>query len=333
MADCGVDLGRVGIESGMGNLTTDAYRAATGADISLDEAHFIYGEINRGHLTSADVFNANPAIHDVHTGRSWDLSTFQIKGRTLKWMFNLLYATKKLSQLASISASGMHMVFKPLFASAVGPTPRFESVGSLLAIPGGGVPDEYLTWNEDGQAFIVDDISIGGVPLETDHFYTVAASGGILEAIEFINSQIPNAVHIENLKTTGQESWRVLKDYLHANSPIGPDTLLSGNRIQTLQADLGINANEIELKVLTILPPDAATHSRRVRARIKVKVTNTGVSPANALGVQPTTARLFWNAQGANTAVSPDYIEAGGAQAVRLFSLSHHARLGGGHLD
>ena len=43
---------------------------------------------------------------------------------------------------------------------AVGPTPRFESVGSLLAIPG-GVPDEYLTWNEDGQAFIVDDISIG----------------------------------------------------------------------------------------------------------------------------------------------------------------------------
>ena len=61
-----------------------------------------------------------------------------------------------------------------------------------------------------------------------------------------------------------------------------------------------------------------------MRARIKVKVTNTGVSPANALGVQPTTARLFWNAQGANTAVSPDYIEAGGAQAVpTLPSLSH----------
>ena len=293
--DCGesdVDFSRSGQENTMGNLVTDAYRAATGADFALDQSALIYGQIQRGNLSTADIYNVIPAIHNPATGLSWTLNTLPLKGRTLKWIVNLLFASKKVASLGIMSASGMRLVFDPLLISE-------RSFLSLMNPDG----------NWDTQDTIIKTLEIGGVPVLDNQYYTLAAGGGIVEAIQFINRKFPGAIPLDKMKDTGVEDWRILKDYVSAKSPLTESSLSVGNRVQTLQPDLGLVDYDVTWTPL-------GKTSRGMRAQVRATIRNSGITPSSGTSW----VRLATNENGLDMTVDPILKDLAPAQEVGVLA-------------
>jgi 2',3'-cyclic-nucleotide 2'-phosphodiesterase (5'-nucleotidase family) len=300
VADNRTEISRVGFENRMGNLATDAYMQAVHADFALDQVNMIYGELHEGELHTVDFMNANPAIHDPKTDRAWTLKTFPLKGRTLKWALNLLFAASKgvagdvLSQ-SLVSTSGLQFSYSPILKSKA--NQLFMTLPDFLG--------QVFMMDSEG-SFVVNDPKIQGKPLDPNANYKVVAGDGILFAIRYINSMVPNAIPLDGLQDTGLEDWKVVADYSRELSPITPDEIPIGNRIRTNASDLGVLYDDISLV-------SAKRQASAMQATVRVKVQNFGMTPSPARGV---TLKLLADRNGTNQAIEPNWDEVGSAQAV-----------------
>ncbi len=303
-----IEVGRYGQENLMGNLATDAYLKGAQADFAIDQVNFIYGEFHPGEITTVDVYNANPAIYNPQTKKAWTLKTIDIEGKTLQWMMNLLFASKNIAQSGIVSVSNLQISYDPAF-SIVGGTaesgplpPRLESwlTPWLTGSP---------STEADTQA-VIKEIRIGGQKMDPARRYRMAAGGGIIESIKFLNSVIPGTVPMGSLKDTGIEDWRLMESHLASMGTLTNDKIPLGNRVKTLQSDLGILRNDIQWTVL------GKTARNGLRARIRARVSNNGLAASKA----NTLVKIFGHGNGTDETVERKSLPL--ASEMRLPSVS-----------
>lgn len=209
-------LGRKGPEPLMGNIATDAYRAATHADITLDNIAFIYGSLYPGEITKRDVFDANPAVWNPSIQKAWTLQKFSLKGRTLTWLLNLFYSHSMLVNHGLLNHSGLDVTFEPAFTSL-----NDSAYPGSDTLPLPMDPRDPL-WSLGRP--VVRNVKIGGELLDLDRTYSIAAPTGVIEAIRFIDRIFPGMIPLDDLNDTSIESWRAIADYLSVlNHPIPED--------------------------------------------------------------------------------------------------------------
>jgi 5'-nucleotidase / UDP-sugar diphosphatase len=284
-----ISLSRYGSENWMGDLVTDSYIDATQAEVALESTKFISGEIHKGLLTSADIFNAHPLIYNTETEKNWTLMTLPMRGVYLKRLFNVLLFSKKLSLLELVSASGLNIVYGV----------RANANQDYVLPPSIQFLSRLFLEGANRFSTIVD-FKVNGRPLDEDQTYRVATSTNFIEAIRFINSLYDQKVPLDGLRDTGWENWRLLRDYIHARSPLTVEKINYGERIRKVQPDLKVYAHDIELVPLAMTPEG-------LDAEVNVKVKNYGMTPSPR-GVQ---AHLLWNKNAARTNIDPEYTPLG----------------------
>lgn len=288
-----LEITRQGMENLMGNLTADSYLSASGAQAAIESNGLVYGELHRGALTAVDVFNSNPAIYNPEKGKSWTLHVLPIGGKTLRWMLNFLFVSKVPSAHGFLFLSGMKILYDfPIDKS---------NQASGLHFPHFLTPDL-----RDPQNQSIKKVWIQGQPLEDSTTYRMALSGGVIEALRFLNSYLPNAVPLDNLLDTGAEDWRVMKDYIQRNSPLTSRQVAVDSRLQSVGPDLGLLYDDVTW-----------TLNRRSRtgvdATVHAVIHNYGASSSAPQGM---TAQILVDQHGANTALDPDYREAAPTQSL-----------------
>jgi 5'-nucleotidase/UDP-sugar diphosphatase len=270
IAETQIELDRTSEESAMGDFTADAYRATTGADIALDLKSFVYDRIHQGVVNSVDVYNSNPAVYNPSTGKTWTIKTLPMKGSTLSWIFNILMF-KGLPTGGTFYTSGVDMVVNtaakpplPSNTSVVSDPDTLspilsgdDSLGDLFSSPG-SAPGSGLS-----------QVTVNGSPLDANRTYLVAGGGGIFESINVLNEMIPNVIPIAGMKDTGIESWRSMVDHIRALSPVTPQKLTVGGRLESVAPDLGIYDNDVSWSPTRV-------NGQAVTAKITVQVKNYG---------------------------------------------------------
>jgi len=286
-----IRLNRKGAENRMGNLAADSYLASTGADFALEQSSFIYGELHPGEIRTVDVYNSNPAIHNPITGKSWTVHTFELTGKTLRWLLTVLFSHPTLAQFGVLSQSGMEIIYDPALQSPPAP--------SSLNLP---VPAEAQGTSDK----VLKRVRIQGQALDPGRTYKVAASGGILASLDFLNSLIPGAVPMGRLRDTGQEAWRVMADRIRAVSPLRSTSVPTGTRIRSLGPDLSIFDEDIQLLDARKLPGGG------LQGTLQATVRNFGAN-ASQSGVMLT---LYGHRNGMDTSRDPELRDIGASVAL-----------------
>lgn len=296
-------------EDYMGNLVTDAYLQATGADFALEHLKFIYQEIHQGPIHSADVFDALPAIYDINSDQTWTLKTIAMEGRRLKWYLNLLYSSRlfmkeQIHHSNAVAASGIDFVFDPLVGSKI-----ISSWNDDLPFP----------WVETSgsSGLVISDLKIQGVPINESKTYRVAVTNGIIYTAEFINKFLPGAFPIRDVVDTGVEAWRTLRNYIRKITPITSEKVILGNRMRSLQPNLGIYSGDVEFT-------RTSGNSRSQRGRIRARVRNLG-EQASVAGAS---VRIYTNKHRGDLSKEPEWIEVADAKSLPSLQKGEEAKMG-----
>lgn len=279
-----IEVSRYGVENEAGNLVADAYLDYSKADLALDHVSFIPGHLSEGTIHSVDVFNLIPAVYHPTDKRSWNLMTFEIKGKDLQWVFNLLgFTLGYVPDTMAFSISGAQMIYKkaPPHRSKNKDESNtdtfFENIPSSLHFPRTpfDLADSKSFMKEDG--FTIQKLFIQGKPLDVNRTYTLATSEGIVQTIRFINSWLPNTLPLPRLKTLNTEDWKIVRSYLSRLSPLQVDKVQVGNRMVTEAPDLSVNQNRITLEKLP---------NNTVRITANVRNNGAAVNPNGNASIQ-----------------------------------------------
>ena len=295
---CHRELYKKGIENPIGDLVTDAFVEATGADLALESYRFLYEELHPGPISSADVFSVNPAIYNPKTDKTWTLKTVQMPGSTIRWMLGLAFGSSNLSRYGLFSGSRISFVFDPWFRededNPFSLTRFFKAIGGLFY--GSSVSG-------------VQNIRVRGKPLEDEKTYRVALGDGVIEGLNFINSYSRSLgrdlLPYRDLEDTGIENWRVLLQHLRNLKKITLKTL-KGKRIRTLQPDLGVVYEDIAWMPIS-------SSENGMMAEVQVKIRNYGVQTSKS----GPSVHLLYNENSSNSAVDPNYREIGASYDIR----------------
>ena len=288
-----IDIVRTGAENTIGNLATDAYRFATNADIALDQVGFVYNSINAGPIRTVDVYNANPAIYNKQTEKSWVIKTFTFTGRKFLGLLNILYSTKKLAEYGVLSTSGMQITYSPIMKKH-NFSLHFQNIFETFRVP-----------FDDYDATIIKDIKIAGKPIGLNTRYRVAAGGGIIQALRILNSLIPGYVPLDDLWDTGIEDWIALSNYIKAITPITGEKLPTGYRIRSEQPDLGILYHDVTWEPLL-------RFDGFMKSKVRVKVQNFGATTTQSEAL----ITLLGNELGADDTNEPKWTVIGASQTI-----------------
>jgi 2',3'-cyclic-nucleotide 2'-phosphodiesterase (5'-nucleotidase family) len=301
-----MEFSRDGMENGMGNLVTDAYRYAAHADFALESSHFMYGEIHDGPVRTVDVINAIPAIYNPIIRKAWTVKTLPMTGKRLKWILYAIYSTNTLSPEAMLSTSGLSFVYDPLFMKTeTAPDPGYEmfagveNQGELMPLP-----------MESESIPIVKGIQIQGQPLDESREYTVALGEGLLQSFQFLNSKISHIISLAGLKDTGLENWRVLADYVQNHTPMNRSSVSIGDRVRPLKASLGLLYDDVQWKPVS-------RSAKGMKAEVRVAIKNFGMTPSVA-GSDTDGPRvdILSNRNGTDYSQDPDFDELGDTQGI-----------------
>jgi len=270
-----IHVRRSGPQSWMGSLSTDAYRALTGADFAVDQTSFISGEFHKGPIRSADVFNASPGFFDVSQGRSWTVKKVPILGKTLRWLLNFFYSSEAATSDGLVSASGLRMTYSPAFLSDPSQLEFLPGLNHTGPSGMGESLNDYLVLRPaDSIQKVVREVLIQGRPLDESKTYQMAVGGGIFLTFEFINGIFPGAIPLDRSEDTGIETWRALESYVTSQSPIQERTVDSRGRVRTHEPDLALFSEKI------LVTPQGLDSHGRIQARVKATVYNFGATPS-----------------------------------------------------
>lgn len=300
LAKAKISLDREGLESRMGNFAVDTFREALGADLSLDVTNFIYSELHAGSVKEADAFNALPGVYNPATKKTWTLHTLPMTGHTLKWVTNLLFSSRKFTELGLLNLSGAEIVYSPAFKAQKTGLFVTDALGEKI------FPDPSINGTVDTQN-IIKSLRVGGKTVSDSDTYTVAINGGLVETLEFLHDRLGNFLPMDGLKDSTREAWRVLAERLSKLKTIDAPQAPIGGRLVSWSPDLGVIDDEIEVDPRRIDDTTVQTH---VRAPIRNFGANTYV-PAGAQ------ASLWINRWGNDYARESEWIQIGEAQTVQ----------------
>lgn len=294
VGDTQIELAREGSEALVGDLVTDAYRRATGAQIGVDLKAFVYGMIHEGSVTSADVFNAIPAVWNPQTNRAWDLKTVNLSGRILSILLKVATLNTSLfTEGVYISgATFQKSMNEP--SSSIDPDNQFQIMNDSQVT---FAREAFGKQNPTASLFSLGDddtpLLIDGKPIDTSQTYSVAVGEGFFQIIDFINSYVPGLITTDGVHNTGIESWKIVADSVAQLSPITLDKLSVKERTKTPEANLKIFYDDVSWTPLQ--------RGRTTTALLKVRIKNYGGSPSAANGNRITLTR---NRNGNNLALT-----------------------------
>ncbi len=190
----------------LGNLVTDAYRAATNTDIALTANGFVVQKIWQGHITPAEIFRVIPLGYDLVTGLGFKLVTFDIAGlELLKGLeFSLYNIDKEYSFLLQVS----------------------------------GMTYTYDSSKPSGQR--IQSVMIGGLPINLMGTYSVTAGPFRPEFLTNVAQ-----VEVSNIQETTLLEYNVVRDYIIDHSPIDTTVARIEGRVIDTYAT-GIYAEDAE---------------------------------------------------------------------------------------
>jgi 5'-nucleotidase len=217
VAQADIDLvQKDGMETPLGNLAVQAYRAHTHTDIAIEELSLTGVSIAHGAATLMDVHDVIPHIYNPTTGKEWTLHVWNAKGSDLLLMFNIFYTVNGLMPLGNpigwLSADGVSVVWEPGTNSKPG----------ARAIPA------------------VKSLLVGGAPLDPNARYTVTLSDGMWTALTIANSEFSLGVDLSQLEDTGLEAWRPVVDYAASLGHLTLAQLGVGGHSTTQGPDLAV---------------------------------------------------------------------------------------------
>ncbi len=231
-------------ESLAANVVADSIRAGTGADLALEYSAFIYGKLDEGVITSADVLHMMPGIFQTDTGQAWTTHLVPMTGRNLRGIFTALFAHRQLlKSLGILGASGIEVEYEPRWSSSA-----------------------------EQDVSVIHQIRVQGLPLENTRVYRLAVSGGMLRTLQWISQLFPGLVPVQQAQNTGLESWRLVVRYLsgkrNSAGEISPAQLTQGDRFRIRGADLVSYRREVQF-----------TRSREGTLEVRGSLRNVGTLP------------------------------------------------------
>jgi 2',3'-cyclic-nucleotide 2'-phosphodiesterase (5'-nucleotidase family) len=184
----------------LGNLFTDAYRAATGTDVAFEASVFLRDALPRGPIVGADVFRSMPFGLPATVGtppvaivRPYRLVTFRTTGSGL---IAVLQATIGMGGDYFPQVSGMRLKYDSRLAP--------------------------------GSRVLVDSVLVGDERLVADRLYSVTVTEGVFAVLKTIPGLDPDAVTM--LDTMAFDAARAL---VVERGELGP---AASNRIQDIGA-------------------------------------------------------------------------------------------------
>jgi len=194
-------------ESPLGNLTAQAYRMQTGADLALEDMNFASVELPKGKITTQDIHDVLPHIYNAALNKDWTLKVWNAKGTDLFIVLSTFYA-----------ASGLMPFGSPL--------------GWLTA------DNAEITWNLTGKLPVIHSLKINQKAFNPLARYSVVMSGGVLRALTEANEKLKLGLDLSQLSETGFEAWRSLLNHIRTIGQIDFNTIGSGKRVKTTTPDL-----------------------------------------------------------------------------------------------
>jgi 5'-nucleotidase/UDP-sugar diphosphatase len=226
-------LGTTITDDVLGNWAMDAVREAGKTQTSFSVGDFYARSIFAGTSSTIDFFNMFPHVWNHERNKAWTIFNLEVKGENLQQLINLIVKT------------------------------------------GAGVKVSNASYQIDGKQsyFVVKNFKIGNESMNSNKFYKISATEGILHVFDFLK-KAGTDVGIRNVKDTGIEAWSAIKDYVVAKSPMTPEKAQWQGRVRTLQPDIYIPLEQV---VVTKKDPTTVV--------INYKLINAGMQPV----VMPTT--------------------------------------------
>jgi 2',3'-cyclic-nucleotide 2'-phosphodiesterase (5'-nucleotidase family) len=290
VGDCEHHFGREGLESPMGNLTADAFREFTHADLAVDTIKFIYGELHPGPQRTVDIINSYPGVFRAELGRPWSANVVSVIGQDLNWLLGVLLSSRTRTKMDLLAVSGVQIQFDSLFVKR-----QTHLLADMMASPFDEQKFQFV-----GPILPLDQMKVGGQSIEPDKVYRVAIGGAVLESLTFLNSLLPSAIRILDTIDTKTEAWKMLLDHLKRNPHLRAQSLQLGNRIKTLGSDLGVLDHQVNLQVIR-------NDGDRARVKISAKVENFG----SAVSKRNARLNLYTNSNGFDESKAPEYVSLG----------------------
>lgn len=204
--DSGADISRCH-ENGLCELVADAYRAISGADVSVVNAGSVRNNLMAGEVTFNDVLNVLPYSNDILIAR--------LSGQTLWDM--LEFGCRSMPAISP----GFPQVSGIEFTVDIGTesTVETDENGDFLGVAG---------------AYRVRDVRVGGLPLNPERQYTIATNSFLLGGGDHFKML---ADHAEIVGTTQMADNILLAVYIgkNLNGKI-PSDYRQGGRIREIQS-------------------------------------------------------------------------------------------------
>ena len=214
-------------ESGVGNMITDSYRAATGTQIGIDFNGSIRFDGFRGPMYPADVFNILSLDYDVALGGVIPLTAIDVFGT--------------VPNTAPLAGARNQPVLKAMLELLISDFLR-GNVPSAGYAQMSGVEFEYDPIQPDFSR--ISNILIGGQPFNPTSTYTASTSENIAGFLPFVDTLFDLTAQPNSLETNSQptsvEPWQALTALLDS---IGRNTCPQNaavGRARTVQEDLAL---------------------------------------------------------------------------------------------
>lgn len=212
----------------LGNLAVDAYRAASGAQMALEEVSLQGDGITPGPLSTFNLFNIAPHIYGPipgqpfpAQGRNWTLKNFTFTGATVRSLLNLGFLAQTAGLLGRLALSGAQVTY---LGSGSNP---------------GGNPVQSIS--------VLDPATQTYQPIVNQQNYTVTLHDGLLTALTVIENVLNLSIDLSQYQETGIQTWSAVTNFVTSLGTVHASAFQAGTRYNATTADLGFYEHDIAL--------------------------------------------------------------------------------------
>lgn len=162
----------------IGNLVTQAYRRATGADLALEAMPLLGVKVPAGPLSVRDLHDFMPHIYDFDSRREWTSKVWTTRGENIQKVMHAFYN--------------------------LGHRLPLEKKGFLVA------DGLEVIWDPSASLNQLKKIEVQGEELKSSKTYRVAVTDGFLLALQIIDQHLHLGFDLSHVEDTGVEAWKAI---------------------------------------------------------------------------------------------------------------------------
>lgn len=228
VADCEFEMNDdTKTEITLGNMITDAYRAATDSDVAVETAMLTSTVLSPGPVSTFDIMNITPYIYSPvadkpfpEFGSSWTLKRVTITGQDLRTLFSIVF-----------------------LANSVGIPVGWVSTSGMTA-----------TYSKDGGANAFQDIKIFNKqteryePIDDETDYVMTAADGLLLSLTEITRRLHLDIDLSRREETGIQTWEAILSLVTTKQTLRAADFAAGSRFRTVEADPGFDVHNLRIE-------------------------------------------------------------------------------------